>query len=85
MSIFYLVVIFMVNFTNIIFDEEWIYSDAYDMDFNVSGKIKVHRKKEIFETDCTSVNQFKQASWILRRYVNKGEVNQNGQKKIVWY
>ena len=54
------------------------------MDFNVSGKIKVHRKKEIFETDCTSVNQFKQASWILRRYVNKGEINQNGQKKIVW-
>lgn len=74
----------MVNFTNVTFDDNWIYADAYDVDFKVSGKIKVHRTKEIFETDCKSENQFQKAAWHLVNDVNKKKVKQNGISTIAW-
>lgn len=74
----------MVDFTNITFDEDWIYADAYDVDFKATGKIKVHRREEIFETDCKVTNQFQKAAWHLRIKVNKGKVKQNDSYPIVW-
>lgn len=74
----------MVNFTNVTFDENWIYADAYDVDFKVSGKIKVHRIEEIFETNCKSENQFQKAAWCLKREVSKRKVKQGGACTIAW-
>lgn len=74
----------MVDFTNITFDADWIYADAYDVDFKVSGRIKVHRRDEIFETDCNSTNQFQKAAWRMRIDVNNGKIKQNGMRSVVW-
>lgn len=74
----------MVHFTNITFDEDWVYADAYDSDNNARGKIKVHRRKELFYTDCTSFNVFMKASWTMRRDVNKGKIKQNGERVVAW-
>lgn len=74
----------MVELTNITFDNEWIYADAYDCDYNVRGKIKVHRTKEIFETDCKSRNCFRWAASILVNEVNEGKISQSGKRTMVW-
>lgn len=74
----------MVNFTNVTFDENWIYTDAYDVDFKVSGKIKVHRIEEIFETNCKSENQFQKAAWYLVDEVNARKVKLHGSTTIAW-
>ena len=74
----------MVDFTNITFDTNWIYADAYDHDFKVSGRIKVHRTQELFETNCTVTNQFQKAAWVMRRDVNKGKLKQNSKRTVAW-
>lgn len=74
----------MVDFTNITFGTNWIYADAYDHDFKVLGKIKVHRTQEIFETNCKVTNQFQKAAWHLVTRVNKGKVKQNDKLRIAW-
>lgn len=74
----------MVDFTNITFDEDWVYADAYDHDFNARGKIKVHRQDEIFKTDCRVTNQFQKAAWVMRRDVNKGKLKQNSKRTVAW-
>lgn len=45
-----------VRFTNIRVEGDWIYADAYDVDYKVSGHIKVHKTEELFETDCKEFN-----------------------------
>lgn len=74
----------MVKFTNVTFDKEWIYADAYDGDFKVHGKIKVHREKEEFYTDCKTENQFMKAAWHLVDSVNCKKIKQHGSKSVVW-
>ena len=74
----------MVIFTNITFDNNWIYADAEDKDYNVIGKIKVHRRDEIFETNCTGENNFKRAVWRMRREVNNGKIKQGGRRSVAW-
>lgn len=74
----------MVTFSNIKFDSEWVYADAYDHDYRANGKIKVHRIREEFFTDCEAENCFKKAAWSLIREVNNRKIKQNGNKSIAW-
>lgn len=74
----------MVKFTNVQFDLEWIYADAYDADHKVSGHIKVHRHKGLFFTDCKSNNQFQRAVWALVKDVNKGKILAGGARTVAW-
>lgn len=39
----------MVKFTNITYDEEFIYATAEDLDRKETGIVKLHRTKELFE------------------------------------
>ena len=38
----------MVHFTNITFDDEWVYADAYNCSSKVQCKVKINRKSEQF-------------------------------------
>lgn len=46
----------MIDYTNITFDENWVYADAYDHDFNARGRVKINRHTDEFYTDCTQDN-----------------------------
>lgn len=74
----------MVHFTNITFDDEWVYADVYDRDNKVSGKVKVHRVEEVVITDCKVKYQVVKASWAVVRDVNSGKIKQNGERMVAW-
>ena len=64
----------MVIFTNITFDNNWIYADVEDKDYNLRGKVKVHRRNETLETTCTGESNIKRAVWYMVIDVNKGKI-----------
>lgn len=72
-----------VRFTNIRVEGDWIYADAYDVDYKVSGHIKVHKTEELFETDCKEFNRFQQAAWAMRKKLARGKIKDN-ICAIVW-
>lgn len=74
----------MVHFTNITFDDEWVYADVYDHDNKISGTVKVHRIKELITTDCSVKYQVIKASWVVVRDVNKGKIKQHGERMVAW-
>lgn len=73
----------MVNFYNIRVEGDWIYADAYDEDYKVSGHIKVHKTEELFETDCKEFNQFQKAAWSLVKKVERKKIK-NNMCTIAW-
>ena len=75
----------MVTFTNIKFNSDWVYANAYDHDNKISSKVKIHRtKSNIIELDCRDSVQIIMAAWALKRYVNKGKIKQGGSHTVAW-
>lgn len=77
--------VIMVTFTNITFDNEWIYADAYDSESKKSGKIKISIITGEFWSDFEDINnQVHKAALYLKRDAKKGKLKQNSTKAIAW-
>ena len=74
----------MIDYTNITFDENWVYADAYDHDFNARGRVKINRHTDEFYTDCTQDNFFKKGMIRVRNDVNKGKLGQKSKRTVCW-
>ncbi len=75
----------MIFFTNITFNDDWVYADAYDYDNRVRGLVKVHRNKSVCTVNCNKSNNFMRASWHLRKNVNLSIVKQGGECMVAWW
>lgn len=74
----------MVHFTNITFDDNWVYADAYDSDNKVSGKVKINRTTEQFYTNCKYKNLFHKAFLHVLVDVEDGKIKQNSERTVAW-
>lgn len=76
----------MSDFTNITYDTDWIYADVLDCDSMMSGKVKVHRTQEIFETDCIDISQSdkEKVAKVMRKDADNGNLSQDNSFRVVF-
>lgn len=74
----------MVHFTNITFDDEWVYADAYNCSNKVQSKVKINRKSEQFFSNCIDNSILNKAMLYVLVDVEDGKLEQNSERTVNW-